>query len=198
MACSRHAWLCGALALAALLLSWHSGPVHAAPTATESTCSFSPGRGGPGTLVHVYVRQWFGATSLEFGFAVPRTSGAHAAAIHDPESLAPLDPPLALVPLTIGSGDATFVMPARLSTGAPIPQHDLYLMCRSNGQVAGDAIGEARPFSFIPAALPTAGRAGSHPALLLLLLSVLLILGGARIAALAAKPRLRLKPRLLE
>src|SRR6266446_6670164 len=47
--------------------------VQAAPVATVPDCSFTPAQGGPGTLVHAQLDQWYSSTPVEVGFAVPIT-----------------------------------------------------------------------------------------------------------------------------
>ncbi|MGI8586272.1 MAG: hypothetical protein ACR2M0_01105 [Chloroflexia bacterium] len=137
--------------------------VQAAPSATISSCSITPLSGGPGTLVHAELNQWLGSGGpVAVGFAVPKTPAelqGRAFAHNDPSSLKPLDRPLAFLPATNnGQAATTFKLPARLSSGQPIPTQNLYLVCLVAGQVdMGEGWGSLA-FTFHPDSLPATGQ----------------------------------------
>src|SRR5438309_1011272 len=100
---------------AVLLAGVGAAPAQAAPPATVAYCGFTPTQGGPGTVVHVEVFQWFNSQDVAVGFAVPKTPGAATAPPGGPipaDALVPLGPSLATIALTQGGGEATFRIPA--------------------------------------------------------------------------------------
>jgi hypothetical protein len=157
--------------------------VQAAPLATVSDCSFAPTQGGPGTLVHAYLSQWYSTSPVEVGFAVPITPNEPQGGVLDPNSttLKPLDRSLATMQTSNGYAETTFRIPAKLSSGKPMPLQSLYLVCMENGQISmGEGAGPAL-FSFTTGNMPAAGQPLWTPWLPLVMIGMALIIVGVRL-----------------
>jgi hypothetical protein len=148
-----------AVACAALVVC----TVRASPVVTVPSCSFTPTQGGPGTLIHARISQWyFSSQAVEVGFAMPKTASelqGKQLAPDQPGALKPLDRPLASMQPVGGFADTTFRVPARLSSGKPMPQQGLYLACMMGGQIEMGGGGGPELFTFTTNSLPAAGRA---------------------------------------
>ncbi len=97
---------------------------------------------------------------IEVGFAVPITpNGLQGEALDpDPATLKPLDHPLAAMQPVNGQAETTFRVPAKLSSGKPMPSGRLYLVCMENGHISmGEGAGPAL-FTFTTSSLPLAGQ----------------------------------------
>ncbi len=165
-----------------------SRPVQAAPSATVSSCTITAQSGGPGTLVHVEVSQWFNSEQpVAVGFAVPKTAAelqGQPFIPHYSGSLKLLDKPLASLPATNSQGHAetTFKLPAQLPSGQPIPTQNLYLVCLRNGQVDTGQDWDILAFTFTPSTLPPTGQPTQNLWLTILLSGCFLVIAGRQIA----------------
>jgi len=179
----RAVWLVMAIAIAALL----ADPVQAAPTATISTCTFTPTEGGPGTLVHAAIDQWFAPSPVVgVSFAVPTLPRAPAGTrvTFDPSGvLKLLGPPLTVMRPINGHAETTFRVPARLPLGQSLPLHDLYLVCTEGGTVDMGAGGDPVLFTFRTTNLPVTGQPLWPLYLPLLMSGIALMIGGVRLRA---------------
>lgn len=154
--------------------------VHAAPLATVPSCSFTPTQGGPGTLVHAQLNQWYSSSAVEVGFAVPITPNEQLGETIQPleSKLKPLDRPLATMQPIQGQTETTFRVPAKLSSGKPMPLRSLYLVCMENGQISMGGGGGPALFTFTLGNLPVAGQPLWIPWLPLALVGSALIIAG--------------------
>ena len=160
--------------------------VQAAPSTTVAACDITPRTGGPGTVVHADLFQWSDTKPVAVGFAVPKTPAelqGRSFVADDPELLKPLDKPLAVMPAPInGPAETTFKIPARLSSGQPVPQANLYLVCIVNGKVDMGAGWGSLAFSFIPGNLPATGHAPVGLWLTLILSALVFLIAGIQLS----------------
>lgn len=153
--------------------------VEAAPLATVPRCSFSPTQGGPGTIVHAQLDQWFSTSPVDVGFAVPITPDESlGAAFPSSRTLEPIEYPLASMQPIDGQAETTFRIPANLSSGKPVPVRNLYLVCMENNQISmGGGAGPAL-FTFTISNLPVTGHTLWTPAVPLAMLGIILVVAG--------------------
>ena len=154
----------------------------AAPLATVSDCSFAPTQGGPGTLVHAELDQWYSSSVVEVGFAVPITPGVSLGeTFPSSRNLKLIEYPLASMQTVDARAETTFRIPARLSSGSPLPTRNLYLVCVVNGQIEmGGGAGPAL-FTFVASSLPVTGQSVWMSWVALAMVGVALIIGGIRL-----------------
>ncbi|HST03116.1 MAG TPA: hypothetical protein VLQ48_00085 [Chloroflexia bacterium] len=178
----KHYGYGGLLLLGLMISALLSYTGQAAPLATVSRCNFTPTQGGPGTLVHVQLDQWYSSSVTEVGFAVPITPGASLGeTFPSSRNLKLIDYPLASMETVDGHGEATFRIPSKLSSGGPLPRENLYLVCVENDQISmGGGAGPAL-FTFTAGSLPITGQSTWVLWVLLAVIGVALIIGGVRL-----------------